>query len=64
MGVHYADIRVDVRVYFKDNRLDALPDQAVENFDLLAGLHDVEGEMEIGGIEVVRVFDPNGNLIP
>lgn len=64
MGLHYADIRVNVRVYFKDNGLDALPDQAIENFDCLAGLSEVDGEMEIGGIEVARVFDPEGNPIP
>lgn len=51
----YADLRVDVRVYFDDDGEFDLKDQAIEALDAQMSLPDDEGECEVGGIEVLRV---------
>lgn len=52
---YYADLRVDVRVYFTDNGEDDLNDQAVEALDAAMIVPDEEGVCEGGGIEVICV---------
>lgn len=52
---YFADVRVDIRVYFDDDGELDLRDQAVEALELAASLPDDEGECETGGIEVICI---------
>lgn len=52
---HWADITVNVRVYFTDDQESALMDQAVEAMEEHFHVREVEGEIEDNGLCVLRV---------
>lgn len=57
---HWADITVNVRVYFTDNEESALMDQAIEAMEEHFHVREVEGEIEDNGLNVLRVEKVNG----
>lgn len=53
--LHFADCRIDVRVYFEDNGEDYLRDQAIDALEDRSLLPDDPGDCEFNGAEVLRV---------
>lgn len=53
--LHYADCRINVRVYFTDNGTDDLRDQAVEALEDRSLIPDDPGDCDNSGIEVICV---------
>lgn len=58
MARYYADVRIDVRVYFDDDGEFDVRDQAIDAVKDRMSLPDDDGECETCGIEVLRV-EPN-----
>lgn len=53
--LYYADVRINVRVYFTDNGEDELADQAYEVVEDSGLIPDDPGFTEFNGAEVLRV---------
>ncbi len=57
--LHYADCRIDVRVYFVDNGTDDLRDQAIEALEYRSLIPDDPGDCENNGVQVLLVEKSN-----